>query len=533
MLSYCVLVSLVLCGCAKKPEGRAQQSSERMLNLSVGCHVMTIDPATGDRFPEGVLVRMLFEGLMRYERDGTLGCATAERYALSEDGKTYTFYLRPTQWTNGADVTAHDFAYAWKKILAPDQPMTGKHNFYPIKNVQASIRGDASLDEIGIRVLDDRTLVVELEHPTPYFLEATTTPCYFPVNAELDRRNPKWSSVLDSTFVCNGPFRLTDGTPGDRVAAVKNDAYWDARSVKLPGINILIVGQPITQLLLFERKELDWIGRPLAPLPSDAIPSLRQAAKLLYRPSFFATWFVLNTEELPFSNKKMRKAFAYALNREQLTQMLLQQQEIPALSLIPPHIAYRPAPYFPDGDVAAARRLFEEALQELGLTREQLPPIVLNSAVSEAHQKLALVVQEQWQAVFGVPIQLKREEWGVHFSTLSKGNYQIGQISWVSLLRDPIYFFETFKYRADALNLARWEHPQYQALLDATNQQISTEERFALLRSAEEILMEDMPIIPVYFSSTTYAKSDALKDVCVNDIGGADFRWAYFEEERR
>jgi oligopeptide transport system substrate-binding protein len=166
-----------------------QKEKKNLLPISMSTEVRSLDPGIGIDDSSQVILRMLFEGLMTLDLSGNLVPAAAERYEVSSDLKTYTFFLRDSKWSNGIPVTAHDFEYSWKRVIGWNTKGAAVHNYYPIKNVQSFVQKKTSLDEVGIKALNAKTLQIELEHPTPYFLEIISTSSFFPINAELDKKN--------------------------------------------------------------------------------------------------------------------------------------------------------------------------------------------------------------------------------------------------------------------------------------------------------------------------------------------------------
>lgn len=493
--------------------------------------VRSLDPSIGIDDSSQIILRMLFEGLMTLDLSGNLVPAAAERYEISSDLKTYTFFLRDSKWSNGEPVTAYDFEYSWKRVIGRSTKGAAVHNYYPIKNVQSFVQKKTSLDEVGIKALNAKTLRVELEHPTPYFLEVISTSSFFPINAEIDKKNPDWMNEAGDTFISNGPFILAQHKQNDEIIVLKNPHYWDRDHVKLAGIKIAIVQEGLTQLHMFEKNELVWTGKPLSRIPLDALPALKKRGDLTFVPSMGIYWYFINTEAFPFNNKKMRKAFAYALHRKEITDHILQEGEMPALGVLPKSLNVYTDPYFPDNNVEQARKLFAEALQELGITKEQLPPIVLSYNSSEYHQRTSQIAQEQWEKAFDIRVVLQQEEWKVHYQNLVKGNFQIGGMGWHSWLRDPIYIMQTFRFRSDGVNMSRWENPVYQALLNDTEMEVDNEKRREKFFLAEKLLMEEMPVIPMYFTSICYAKKKNLKNVYVSELNQLDFKWAEYEKK--
>lgn len=532
MYQFFLLFLLICAGCDSSGSLQKKEK-ESFLPLSFSFEVRSLDPSIGIDDQSHNAIKMLFDGLMSFNLKGELTPAIAERYEISEDQKTYTFFLRPCKWSNGNEVTADDFVYSWKKIIGGNVKGSAVHNFYPIKNARAVLEKKMDIEEVGIRAEGKKTLVVELEYPTPYFLEAITTSSFFAVNAELDQANPQWVTQVGPAFVCNGPFVLVEHKQNNEMVLKKNPLYWDVQQVKLAGIKIAFVKEPQTLLNMFEKGEIAWVGKPLFKLPLDAVPTLKKTGQVSSIPSLGVYWYFLNTEAFPFTNKKMRQAFAYAVDRKAITDHVLQEGETPALGVLPKSLNVNTAPYFQDNNIEEAKRLFTEALQELGLTRETLPPITISYNSSEYHQRTAQVIQEQWNKVFGIHVRLEQEEWKVHFQKLLSGDFQIGGMGWHSWLKDPIYIMQTFRYRSDGINMSRWEHPTYRALLKSAEQERDTEKRRRMFFEAEKLLMEEMPIIPIYFTSLCYAKSPRLKDVYVSEVNTVDFKWASFEKESK
>jgi len=258
--------------------------------------------------------------------------------------------------------------------------------------------------------------------------------------------------------------------------------------------------------------------------------SLRAQGKINFVDTLGLYWFFLNTESFPFNNKKMRQAFAYAIDRQSLIDHILKGEETPALGVLPRKLSPQEEPYFQDNDMEHAKTLFQEALNEIGIQREDLPPIVFNYNDSTAHMRIAEVLQQQWREAFGVEIKLEQQEWKFHYDKLQKGNFQIGGMQWQSWLRDPIYIMQTFRYKNGGVNMSRWDNAEYRSLISAAEKEPDLTRRNDFFNKAEALLMEEMPVIPIYFTTIAYSKSDKLKDVYISELYEVDFRWAKIEE---
>ena len=527
--------AILVFSCEKKALGSLETRLPKVqdkLSLCISSDVSSLDPRYGLDGTSTQVIKMLFEGLVYIDSSGKVAPAIAASYEISSDKKTYVFHLKDCQWSNGMDITAYDFEYTWKSILKgkQDQRSAAIHNFRVIKNVSAYLYGDVGLHEVGVQSLDAKTLKVELENPIPYFLEAISNTCFFPVCKLIDKTNPQWAREKEKKFVCNGAFHLLYHHYDNEVLLEKNPLFWDSKHVSLHKISVLVVEDAMTRLCLFEKGKIDWIGKPLSGLPLDACAILKKEDKITTFPSLAIYWYFFNTERFPFTNKKMRKAFAYAINRKEITDYVLQFNEIPATELLSKAYGLVEEEHFQDNDSEKAKVLLEEALLELGLKKENLPELSISYNSDEIHSNVAQIIQHQIFTVLGVKVKLKHVDWKTHYSNLVQGDYCIGGMMWQSWVRDPIYILQTFRSKNDGINMSRWENRLYQDVLDASEKEMNLTKRKELLALAQRIILEEMPVIPVYFNSITFSKHKELKDVSLVESSQIDFRHAYFEE---
>jgi oligopeptide transport system substrate-binding protein len=503
-----------------------KEKKPQVLRLNLHSEPPTADPGIAEDTTSGAIIQATFDGLTRIGKDGkTPEPSVAEKIDVSDDGLTYTFHLRESYWSNGDPVTAHDFEYAWKRALDPKTASNYAYQLYYIKNGEAFNRNQAKADDVGVKALDEKTLQVTLENPTPFFLELTTFRTYYPVNKKLVESNPKWANEA-STHVGNGPFKMESWEHKSKMVLVKNDKYWDAENVKLERIEFSMVEDEMTELNMYENGDLDWAGAPMSSLPTDAIPALKDSGKMTTQPIAGVYWYKFNTEKPPFNNVKIRKAFAYAIDRQSLIDNILQTGQLPAMGAVPPSMALNKDGYFKDNDVETAKKLLEEGMKELGISK--LPTITLSYNTHEGHQKIAQAIQDQWKKNLGVDVKLENKEWKVYLEDLHEGNYQVGRMGWLGDFNDPINFLELYKDKDGGNNDTRWEHPKFKELLNRSAKE-SGEQRMKTLAEAEAILMDEMPIMPIYFYTLSWVKDDDVHGVVIDGLGGVDWKWAYIE----
>lgn len=522
---FLMILSVKMVGCQSSSQ---QGSFSPSITLNIGDEPQTLDPRKARDLQCQTVSRMLFEGLCRVSPEEKAELALAESVEISSDLKTFTFHLKEAFWSNGDPVLASDFAYAWKKVLAPDFLSDTAFHLYGIKNAKAAKEGKISVDDIGIVVLDSKTLVVSLESPTPYFLELTAMPAYFPVHERTDRENPAWAQNA-ATYVGNGPFTLKEWKHQDHLSLEKNPLYWDAPRVQIPSLELQMV-ESQTELKMFEKEAIDWAGSPLSFLPTDAISGLKKASAL-HTKQMLGTYFIrANTQRKTVDQVLLRKAFALAINRKAIIEHILQGGQTPATGLVPPSLGLQKGAYFQDADLETARALFSEALAERGITKEDLPEISLMFVAQESRRQIAQALQDQWFQAFGIRVKLEAFEAKVYFDRVSKQDYDLAMGSWIADFPDPINFLEVFKYRKGGSNNTLWENPRYVGLLEESAHTADPQKRLELLAQSEEILMNEMPILPLYFCSMLYVNQPRLQGVVLSSMGQLDFKWAFIDE---
>ena len=382
------------------------------------------------------------------------------------------------------------------------------------------------VEEVPIRAIDEKTLSVELEYPAAYFLGILALPYFFPLPKHLVENNPYWGT--NENIVCNGTFQLKKWKKNNTIEVVKNPNYWDQKNVHLDGINISIIEDARTTLMMYEKESLDWVGSPFVRISYDVSADILKGEK----EDVLAYWFFVNTEKYPLNNKKLRQALSYAIDRKAIVDNVFQSCGVPAMSPLSPPLRLRKGECFQDNNVTLAKRLFNEALKELGLSKETLPEIELSYVADlEVHHRTAQAVQDQWRETLGIKnISLQKSEWAVHFDRVSKGNYGLGFMGWNSSVLDASFILEVFRNKKDASNKSNWENPTYKKRLDQANFTINTIERTQLLIEAEDILIDEMPILPLCFINKRFAKHPKLNGENLSSLQFIDFKSAYFEE---
>nr|WP_281064458.1 peptide ABC transporter substrate-binding protein [Cytobacillus eiseniae] len=501
------------------------------LRVNINTEPPSLHPGLAKDSTSGTVLRQTFDGLTRIGKDGKPEEAAAENIEVSEDQKVYTFTIRDAEWSNGDPVTAHDFEAAWKWALDPNNQSEYAYQLHVIQGAEDANLNGGSLDDVGVVAKDDKTLEVTLANPTPYFLELTAFYTYLPFNSKIAEANPNWAHDAGDDYTSNGPFVMTEWSHSDKIVLEKNEKYWDADTVKLDSIEMIMINDPNTELSMFDNGELDWAGAPTGALPTDAMQALKDAGTLVTQSIAGIYNYKFNTTVEPTSNVNIRKALTHALNRQELIDNILQGEQQPAMGIVPPSMfPENEEGYFPDNDVETAKEFLQKGLEELGYSDpSELPAITLSYNTSEAHQKIAQAIQDMWVQNLGIEVTLDNQEWAVYLDKVHSLDYQVARMGWLGDYNDAINFLDMYKDANGGNNDTGWEDPAYQELLTNSATEADPEVRQQMLKDAEAIFMDAMPVAPIYFYTNNWVQDDNLKDVIVSGLGDAQFKWAYFE----
>jgi len=506
LISILLVLAVLFTGCSSQ----TSTSEKKILRTNNSSEPGSLDPALAQGTHESWILENCFEGLMTFDENGNLVEGMAESYEISEDGLTYTFKLRDgIKWTNGDPVTAHDFEYSWKRALAPETAANYASILYYIKGAEDYNTQKATADDVMVKALDDKTLEVTLEAPTAYFLELTAFYTYFPVNKNVDESNPDWAKD-PSTYVCNGPFKLIEWKHNDEIILEKNPDYYNASKIKLDGIDLDILEDQNTAWQKYQGGEYDL----LVDVPTSVVDELKSKndPQLEIGLQVGTYYYNVNPAVKPFNNAKVRKGLSMALDRQTIVDKVTMGGQIPATGVVPPGMKDENGDDFREvvGELVKynpqeAKRLFDEGLAEEGMTVEDFnnQGFVLLYNTSESHKKIAQAAQEMWRTALGIEIGLENVEFQVKLDREQSGDYQISRAGWIGDFMDPMTFLDLW-WSDSAFNDVKYNNPQYDALLKQAKSTNDQKVRMKAMKEAEKILMEDMPVIPVYFYTQPY-----------------------------
>lgn len=501
--------------------GIANFGKNQNLRLPLSEKGLMLDPRFAATVGCKNVARMLFEGLTYVDENGKIFPGCAEKIHTSDDLKTYTFILRDAKWSNGDQLKAQDFEYTWLSELNPELKAPSAYMLFAIEGAQSFYEGKASRDKVGIHVVDDKTLVVTLESPCPYFLQLTATSAYLPVN-------PKHADFTNE-FVTNGPFSVSNYTPDQKLDLVKSKTYWSSAAVKLDKAEISLLDDDAA-LQAFLNGDLDWVGSPVTTLGQAGRESVKAVNKLHFAPVAGTQFLRLNTTKAPFGNANFRKALMMAIDTKALCDNIMKGEQMPAASFVPPNmgITSNPTNY----DPKQAAKLFEEALVEQFITRNDLPKITFSYIQSDRMQQLAEACVQNWKSVCNIDVALEPVEAAAFYDKLFAQDYTVASGSWFADYYDPMSFLSVFEYKDNGTNYTGWENTNYIKLLNDSNNSLDATKRYELLGQAQDVLMQEMPILPLFHFTFSSGKSDRLEQGNLSPLGMIDVEDAYFVQAK-
>lgn len=504
------------------PSTEQAKTEPMVLHWSINSEPPSLDPGIAVDADSFDMIYACFEGLTSYDLNGQLVNAQAESFENSPDFTKFTFKIRKgLQWNNGDPITANDFVYSIKRNLDPKTASEYAYQLYYIKGGEEFNAGKGKVEDVGVKALDDHTVEFTLKSPTPFFRELTFFPTLFPLHQKTIESNPAWAAEA-KTIVSNGPFNMESWEHKKKIIFVKNPTYWDKDNVKLDRIEINMIDDNNTAFSMFENNELDWGGYPASTLPPDAIQKLKDEGKLMVADNPGTQSVVFNTQKPPFSNQKIRQAFAYAINRQEIIDNVLQTGVPKALGWVPTSMGLKPDGYFQE-DAAKAKQLLAEGMKELNLTT--FPEVTYTFDSTDVNRKVGEVLQDQWRKALGVEVKLYTAELKVYRDMRSQGNFDMIRFQWGADFNDPINFLEMFRDKTGGNNHPDWENPKFKELIDKSYQEADLDKRKQILLDAETLLMEEMPLAPINFRGSPYVKNDRVKDFIIFPLGGAYFKY--------
>jgi len=493
------------------------------------------DPGITNNSFASPFMTQLFEGLVTYDAKGEIVPGNAESWTISPDGKTYAFKLRKgLKWSNGKPLTAKDYVYSLLRVL---DPKTGARyadmlTVY-IVGAEEYYAGTGPKDAVAVKAVDDLTLQITLKEPAPYYLGILAMWVYSPVYQEAVEASPERWTMDPATFISNGPFKVASMKLGEGVVLQKNENYWNAASVKLSEINFRFILEPATALSAFEKGEIDGFRE----VPASDIPRLRTGSDSLHiLPAFGTTFYDVNTTKKPYSDARVRKALALALDRDELIDNVLQAPSTPTLALVAPGYVFGGADFTAahakygfssKADVEGARKLLAEAGYPDG---KGFPVLELSYYTNATVKKMVEAMQQMWEKNLGIKVKIKVQDWAIYYADIQALNYDVGAMGWGGDYLHPMTFLQLFTSNSTN-NLVGYKNPEYDDLIAKTIVETDPAKAVELMHRAEDIFVRDQPVISLYSRSNTIMMAPHVKNWALTALANLYFKDAYVEKK--
>lgn len=493
----------------------------------------TLDPTLCNYANSSFMINAAFGGLFRLDEDNKAQPLYCKDYTVSDDGLKYTFTLvDDAKWSDGTPLTAGDFEYAWKRVANPEVASRTAFSSYVLKNGQAISDGSdpaLTLDDLGVKAVDDKTLEVELQGPTTYFIDLLATVAFYPVKKDSVEAADAWTKSA-ATYVSNGPFKMAQMAPGEKYVLVKNENYVKADEVKLEQLIYQIIPSQDSQQYAFMSNEIDVTSF----LPQEAYEQYKESGEYHTVPRLGLYFIDFQTEHKPFDDARVRKALAMSIDRQAIITSVIQGDYQPAFGFVPLGI---PDPADPSKSYReVAGDLFQENVEEAQKlladagypNGEGFPTFTFITLSAQTDKDIAQAMQEMWRTNLGIECEIQQYESKVYWDMHSAGDFDIARDGFTGDVLDPIALLEA-NYSEKQKTETRWSNAEYDKLLDDSRLTTDQNQRMEYFLEAEKIWAEDMPNFSVYYYNAPYVSHNYVKDVWRNALGTIYYDKAYTE----
>jgi oligopeptide transport system substrate-binding protein len=487
-------------------------SAEIVYNRANSGEPETLDTHKTSTVQESHILRDMLEGLVAYNVKGEAVAGQAEKWEVSDDGKTYRFTLRSgLKWSNGDPVKASDFAFSYRRIMNPDTGAKYANILYPILNAEKANKGQGKVEDIGVKAIDDRTLEIKLEQPTPYFLELLTHQTSLPVHPGSVEKFGK-DFVKPGNMVTNGAYKLVEFVPNSHIKLVKNENYYDAKNVKIDTVNYFPTPDFAAMVRRYEAGELDTTD----DVPADQMKSLKQRfGDQIKLGPWLGSWFlVVNSSKAPFNDVRVRQALSMGLDREFIAEQIWGETMQPGYSFMPPGVGNYSQPAMVDYKDMSPIDREEKAkalLKDAGFGPGKPLKVEIRYNTTDNNRNTVVAVAEQWKNL-GVETSFINTDGKTHFAHLRDGgDFDVARYGWIADFSDPENFLFLLRSDNKGFNYGKYNNPEFDGLLKQASTELDLAKRADIMRKAEAILMKDMPWIPVMYYGKTRLISPKIK----------------------
>lgn len=526
---FLLLFIFVSCGENKSADG---------IYINVGSEPKTIDPTLNSAVDGSIYIQHAFEGLATRDNNNKITAGVAESWDISEDGLTYTFHIRENaKWSDGEKVTADDFVYSWRRAVDPNTAAEYAYQFEPVLNAMDINAGIKPVDSLGVRAIDENTFEVKLATPTAYFIELAAFPTFFPLRKDIiEQYGDDWTLSPD-TYIGNGPFILTERRTDDRLVMEINTNYWNASSIIPQRLVFVLMQNETAAMAGVKEGSIHFANNP----PLSDIETLQNEGLMHISPYIGTYYYCLNWTNRILRDVRIRKALALVIDRNYIVKEVTRAGQVPAAAWVPNGISDIEGA---DGDFRKVggdyysvkeedfQKNIEEAkklLAEAGYPNGNGIPVIEFKSNSGAHIQIFEAIQQMWKESLNIDSTVSQEEWATFQDTRQNKEFVVARHGWIGDYNDPMTFLGVF-LSYSVQNNGGYSNKAYDDNLKIAMSTIDQKVRMEAMHKAEDILMEDMGLIPIYFYTDPLMVSKKLSGVVYDPLGWHKFFYAKLSE---
>jgi len=504
---------------------KPSMSGPRTLNRGNGAEPDSLDPHKIQGNWEANIVGDMFMGLMTEDASAMPVPGAAESYTVSQDGLVYAFNIRDHNWSDGKAVTAHDFVYAFRRIANPKTAAQYVAILYPIENMQQAAEGKLPPDKVGVRALDDKTLEMRFIFQVPYLPQLLMHQTAMPVPAHVvEKHGDAW--IEAQNIVTNGPYVLEQWLSNDHIRLVKNPQFYARDSVAIENVYYFPTQDSSAAIKRFRGGEFDLLTDTMPPQQVDWLKRT-MPREVRLSPYMLSQYFQFNLKAKPFDDVRVRTALSLAIDRKIICDKVMRGGETPAYAFVPPtlpgypskaHLRFKSMAM--PARAAEARRLLTEA----GFGPDNPLAFDFNTMNTTESKIVAVAFQEMWRQI-GLQARIVPSESQVHYALMRKHDFAVGWSGWIADYRDAKDYLFLMQSSTTDLNYSSYASPRYDALMDKSDLTADPQQRFAILQQAEQTVLDDAAIVPVFFGVTRNLVSPQVKGWVDNSVNFHRSRW--------
>jgi oligopeptide transport system substrate-binding protein len=509
---------------------KKSKENKKIVKLSVEGEPSSLDPQVLTDGTSILIANEIYEGLTRLDPNGNPIPAGAKSWDIN--GNVWTFHLRENaKWSNGEPVTANDYYYGIRHGLEPEVAAPYSYMLYYIKNSEAYNTGEIKdFSQVGVKVIDDYTLEITLDKPVAYFPSVLAFPTYFPINEKFYKSQGDEFALEKENLIYNGPWEIKEWEHDSKIILTKNENFWDKDSIKIDELHVLMIQDVNTLANMYKNDEIDVIN-----ITGDQLPDFKGSKELVNLDDSFVWYLEFNTNNKYFKNENLRKAIAYAIDRNDLVTTVRKDGSKPARSFTPEGFPGKNKSFREDyglnlfeENTEMAKKYYEMAKKELGFSE----PLTLNLLIGSKPTAKgdAQFVQEQLRSKLGIQVNIENVTYQIRLQRMRQMDFDFQLTRWGADYFDPMTYMDLF-VTGGGNNHTAWGNADYDKYIDIAYNTADKVKRMDAMAAAEKILLKEMPIVPLVFNAKNILIKSRVKNLTLSSVGAEkEFYWADIEE---